>query len=109
MLIFSDVPTIVLAQDEYFKSLKQAIVTMLNLSPEWNISITVGDLLKGRRFSLTINVDVSIFIFSLSAGPGDILTLQSILESPAFLDQLNARGFKASIASLQLDSSFSGE
>jgi hypothetical protein len=111
MLILSDVPTTVPARDEYFKNLKQAIRTILNLSSEWNINVTVtvGDLPKGRRFSLTSNVRVSIFITSLSAGPGDILSLQSKLDSPAFVDQLNAQGFKASIASLQLVTSASGE
>ncbi len=97
------------AQNEYFMNLKQAIGTILNLSPQWNMSITVGDLPKGRRFSLTSNVGVSILISSLSASPGDILTLQSKSDSPAFLDQLNAQGFKASIASLQLVTSASGE
>jgi hypothetical protein len=111
MLILSDVPTTVPARDEYLKNLEHAIRTILNLSSEWNINITVtvGDLPKGRRFSLTSNVGVSIFITSLSAGPGDILSLQSKLDSPAFVDQLNAQGFKASIASLQLITSASGE
>jgi hypothetical protein len=97
------------AQAEYFMNLKQAIGTILNLSAEWNISITVVDLPKGRRFSLTSNVGVSIFISSLSADPGDILTLQSKLDSQTFLVQLNAQGFKASLASLQLVTSSSGE
>ncbi len=111
VLILSDVPTTVPARDEYFKNLKQAIRTILNLTSEWNINFTVtaGDLPKGRRFSLTSNVGVSIFITSLSAGPGDILSLQSKLDSPAFVDQLNSQGFKASIASLQLVTSASGE
>ncbi len=109
MLMLSDVPTTVPAQDEYFKNLTQAIRTILNLSSEWNINITVGDLPKGRRFSLTSNLDVSILMTSLSAGLGDILKLQSKLDSPAFLDQLNAQGFKASKARLQLVTSASGE
>ncbi len=109
MLILSDVPSTVRGQDEYFKALKQAIRTILNLSSEWNIDVTVGDLPKGGRSSLTSNLGVSIFLTSLSAGPGDILTLQSKLDSPAFLEQLNAQGFKASIASLQYVTSPSGE
>ncbi len=109
MLILSDVPTTVPAQDEYFENMKQAIGTILNLSSEWNINITVGDLPKGRRFSLTSNLVVIIVFTILSAGPVNILSLQSKLDSPAFLDQLNAQGFKASIARLQFVASTSGE
>ncbi len=109
MLILSDFPTTVPAQDEYFDNLKQAIRTILNLSSEWNINITAGYLPKRRIFSLTGNLGVSVFITSLSADPGDILTLQSKLDSPAFLEQLNAQGFKASRASRQLVTSASGE
>jgi hypothetical protein len=71
---------------------------------EWNISISVGDLSIERRLGLTSNFVVSIVFSSLSAGPGDISTLQSILDSPAFFDQLNSLGFKASKASAQLTS-----
>ncbi len=99
--MLSDVPTSVPQQEEYFKTLTKAIRMILNISSEWNIKITVGDLLKGRRISLRSNLSASIFFTSLSAGLGDILTLQSKLDSPAFLDQLNAQGFKASIAGLQ--------
>jgi hypothetical protein len=109
VLILSDVPTTVLDQDDFSKKLKQAIRTILNLTSEWSIVITVGDLPKGRTFSPTSNLDVNILITSLSASPGDILALQSKLDSPAFLDGLNALGFKASIASLHLATSTPGE
>jgi hypothetical protein len=102
MLILSDVPTTVPEQDEYFKKLKQAIRTILNVSLEWNINITVGDLPKERRISLTTNLGVSIVFTTLSADLGDVSILQSKFNSPEFLDLLNAQGFKASKASLQL-------
>lgn len=97
------------AQDEFFKNLKQTIGTILNLSSEWNINITVGGLPKGRIFSLASNLGVSICFTIYSAGPGDISTLRSKLDNPAFLDQLNAQGFKASMASFQLEINTSGE
>ncbi len=111
MLILSDVPTDVHQQHIYLEKLKKEAEIVLNLSSEWSINIAVGhgDLPKGRRLSLTSDLGVSIFVISLSAGPGDILKMQSKLDSPAFLDQLNARGFKASKARLQFATTTSGE
>ncbi len=58
---------------------------------------------------MTGNLVVRIYIASLSAGPGDISTVQNKLDSPAFLDQLNAQGFKASEASLEFITSIASE
>ena len=102
-LILSDVPTVV-PEQVFFYNLEQAIRSILGISMEWNISISVGDISIERRLFLTSNVVISIVFTSLSAGPGDILALQSKLNSPAFLDQLNSLGFKASKASLKLAS-----
>ena len=97
ILMFSDVPTTGPGLDEYFDKLKNATVTALNLSSEWNINIAVeSDLPKWRRSSLTSNVAVNIVFTSISAGLGGLSTLQSKLNSPAFLERLNAQGFKAS-------------
>jgi hypothetical protein len=67
MLILSDVPMTEPAQDEFFKNLKQTIGTILNLSSEWNINITVGGLPKGRIFSMASNLGISI-CFTQSTG-----------------------------------------
>ena len=96
-MTFSNVPTTVSEQDAYFKNLTDEIRSILNLSSDWNIQVSIfGDSLMGRRFRLTSNLDVRIVITSLSAGPDDILTLQHRLNSPAFLEQLQARRFDAS-------------
>jgi hypothetical protein len=113
-LMFSNVPTTVPDLDKYFGSLKEAIVAVLRISSEWNIDIAVeGDLPKGRRSSLTSNIAVGIVFTSISAGPGDLSTLQGKLDSPAFLEGLNAMGFKASLLELIITkssmSSTSGE
>jgi hypothetical protein len=106
-LMLSDVPTTVSARDIYLKSLENATVTVLQISSEWNINIALeSDLPKRRRSSLTSNLAVSIVFTSISAGPGDLSTLLSKLYSPAFLKQLNAKGFKASLLEL---TSISGE
>jgi hypothetical protein len=110
----SDVPTTLSDRDKYFDSLKNAIVTVLNISLEWTINIAVeDDLPKGRRSSLTSNLAVSIVFTSISAGPGDLLTLQNKVGSPAFLEGLNSQGFKTSLLELSMTkssmSSTSGE
>ncbi len=110
----SDVPTTLSDLDKYFDSLKNAIVMVLNISLEWNINIIVEeDLPKERRSSLKSNLAVSIVFTSISAGPGDLLTLQNKVDSPAFLEKLNAQGFKTSLLELSMTkssmSSTSGE
>ena len=104
MLILSDVPIAEPEQVEYFYNLEQAMISILSISMEWNISISVGDISIERRLGLGSNVVVSVVFTSLSADPGYILILQSKLDNPAFFDQLNSLGFKASSASPQLTS-----
>lgn len=111
-LTFSDVPTTVHDQDIYFDSLKKAILNVL--ASEWNINITVVDMLSNwRRSSLASKLAVSIVFTSISAGHGDFLMLLKKLDSPAFLEQLNALGFKAilleSTSTKSSTSSSSGE
>jgi hypothetical protein len=102
-LMLSNVPTALSEQNEYFNALKQAIRSILSVSMEWNISISVDE--SARRLDLSSNFIVSIVFTSLFAGPGDIITLQSKLDSSAFLDQLNSIGFRASIANPPLTDS----
>ncbi len=101
MLILSDVPTTVPEQVEYFNNLKQAIRSILTIDMDWKVNISVADASLERVLGMTSNIVVSVTFLCLSAGPGDISTLQSKLDSPKFLDQLNFMGFKASKAGLQ--------
>jgi hypothetical protein len=108
-LILSDVPTSVPEQVQYFYNLEQAIRSVLSIAMEWNMNISVDDSLMERRLGLTSNFVVSIEFSRLSADPGDIITLQSNLNSPAFFDQLNSLGFKASKTSPRLTSASNHE
>jgi hypothetical protein len=107
-LMFSDLQTTVPWLDEYLETLKKEIVTILDISSEWIINIALeGDLPKGRRSSLTSNLVISIEFTSISAGPGELSTLQRKLESPAFLERLK-KGFKASLFKLNSTKSSMG-
>jgi hypothetical protein len=98
IFILADIPNAVLEQVEFFNRLKQAIRSALGISMEWNISISLGDSSVERRLGLTSNGIVSVVFISMSASLGEALALQSKCNSPAFLDQLNSLGFKASMA-----------
>ena len=96
ILILSDAPTAAPQQVEYLDNLKQAIKSVLNIAMEWNIELTIDDPPVPPKADQTSRFIVSVVFASLSANLGDVLALQSKLDSPAFFDQLNSLGFKAS-------------
>jgi hypothetical protein len=111
-LSISDVPSTLSEQFTYFNNLKTAIRTVLNLSLQWTIEVSVIETSIGRRSGQYTNLAANIVFSSTSAGPGDSEQLQKKLASPAFLDGLSAMGFKASrygVPSIQGDPKLSSE
>jgi hypothetical protein len=100
-LSLSDVPSAHTEQLKYFDNLKAAVGTVLNLSLQWEIEISVIEASMERRSEQLSNLLASIVFSSALAGHGEIELLKEKLDSKAFLDGLNAMGFKASRPGLQ--------